>query len=123
MDSTIFLYLFKNSKLCEIYGSKKGKRHLIFPPPFLLLLDPGFGRISDPDITSRLRNTSDHRTSTQNGKGQPECLQAFMWTASGQNEFQSLLSSLRRTKTCKKELWSKITAAVQNAGLAPQNQQ
>jgi hypothetical protein len=52
-----------------------------------------------------------------------EYLQAFMWTASGQNEFQSLLSSLRRTKTCKKELWSKITAAVQNAGLAPQNQQ
>merc|ERR1719450_281009 len=42
---------------------------------------------------------------------------AFMWTASGQNEFQNLLSSLRRTKSCKKDLWSKITAAVQNASL------
>jgi len=50
---------------------------------------------------------------------------AFMWTASGQNEFQNLLSSLRRTKSCKKDLWSKITAAVQNAslpGLATQQQ-
>ena len=48
-----------------------------------------------------------------------------MWTASGQNEFQNLLSSLRRTKSCKKDLWSKITAAVQNAslpGLATQQQ-
>ena len=43
--------------------------------------------------------------------------QAFMWTASGQNEFQNLLSSLRRTKSCKKDLWAKITTAVQNAGL------
>lgn len=42
---------------------------------------------------------------------------AFMWTASGQNEFQNLLSSLRRTKSCKKDLWAKITAAVQNASL------
>jgi hypothetical protein len=45
-----------------------------------------------------------------------------MWTASGQNEFQSLLTSLRRTKSCKKELWSKITAAVQNASMTGQNQ-
>ena len=43
--------------------------------------------------------------------------QAFMWTASGQNEFQNLLSSLRRTKSCKKDLWAKITAAVQNTNL------
>jgi len=42
---------------------------------------------------------------------------AFLWTGNGQNEFQNLLSSLRRTKSCKKELWSKITAAVQNANL------
>lgn len=42
---------------------------------------------------------------------------AFMWTASGQNEFQNLLSSLRRTKSCKKDLWAKITLAVQNASL------
>ena len=44
-------------------------------------------------------------------------LQAFMWTQSGQNEFQNLLSSLRRTKSCKKDLWAKITAAVQSASL------
>ena len=43
--------------------------------------------------------------------------QAFMWTPSGSNDFQNLLSSLRRTKTCKKDLWAKITAAVQNASL------
>ena len=43
--------------------------------------------------------------------------QAFMWTQSGQNEFQNLLSSLRRTKSCKKDLWTKITAAVQSASL------
>lgn len=42
---------------------------------------------------------------------------AFMWTQSGQNEFQNLLSSLRRTKSCKKDLWAKITTAVQNASL------
>lgn len=45
---------------------------------------------------------------------------AFMWTASGQNEFQNLLNSLRRTKSCKKDLWAKITAAVQSAGLPGQ---
>ena len=49
--------------------------------------------------------------------------QAFMWTASGQNEFQNLLSSLRRTKSCKKDLWAKITAAVQNASLPGLNTQ
>jgi hypothetical protein len=43
---------------------------------------------------------------------------AFLWTGSGQSEFQNLLSSLRRTKSCKKELWAKITAAVQNASMA-----
>ena len=43
--------------------------------------------------------------------------QAFLWTGNGHNEFQNLLSSLRRTKSCKKELWTKITAAVQNANL------
>lgn len=48
---------------------------------------------------------------------------AFMWTASGQNEFQNLLSSLRRTKSCKKDLWAKITAAVQNPTLPGLNTQ
>lgn len=42
---------------------------------------------------------------------------AYMWTASGQNEFANLLSSLRRNKSCKKDLWTKITAAVQSANL------
>ena len=46
-----------------------------------------------------------------------------MWTASGQNEFQNLLSSLRRTKSCKKELWAKITAAVQNPTIPGLNSQ
>jgi len=45
---------------------------------------------------------------------------AFMWTPSGSNDFQNLLSSMRRTKTCKKDLWAKITAAVQNASLTGQ---
>jgi len=48
---------------------------------------------------------------------------AYLWTASGQNEFQNLLSSLRRTKTCKKDLWAKITAAVQNASISGINTQ
>jgi len=49
---------------------------------------------------------------------------AFMWTAGGNNEFQNLLSSLRRTKSCKKDLWTKITSAVQTAALtAPATQQ
>ena len=43
-----------------------------------------------------------------------------MWTPSGSNDFQNLLSSMRRTKTCKKDLWAKITAAVQNASLTGQ---
>jgi len=42
---------------------------------------------------------------------------AFLWTAGGQTEFQSLLTSLRRNKSCKKELWAKITSAVQAASL------
>lgn len=44
---------------------------------------------------------------------------AFMWTAGGSNEFQNLLSSLRRTKSCKKDLWTKITSAVQAASQLP----
>merc|ERR1719340_352379 len=47
---------------------------------------------------------------------------AFLWTASGANEFQNLLNSLRRTKSCKKDLWAKITTAVQNANLSSLNQ-
>merc|ERR1719154_245309 len=46
---------------------------------------------------------------------------AYMWTGSGQNEFQNLLNSLRRNKI-KKELMNKITAAVQNASLSSNQQ-
>ena len=48
-------------------------------------------------------------------------IQAYMWTGSGQNEFQNLLNSLRRNKI-KKELMNKITAAVQNATLSSNQQ-
>ncbi|XP_059097624.1 zinc finger SWIM domain-containing protein 8-like [Tigriopus californicus] len=46
--------------------------------------------------------------------------QAFSWIADGGNAYNSLLQSIRRSKTCKRELWHKISDAQnQQSGLEP----
>uniref|UniRef100_A0A0K2TKH9 SWIM-type domain-containing protein n=1 Tax=Lepeophtheirus salmonis TaxID=72036 RepID=A0A0K2TKH9_LEPSM len=39
---------------------------------------------------------------------------AFYWTVEGPRTFQTLLQSIRRSKSCTKELWQKVLSRVQN---------